>query len=260
MELDLRDGLPTDRDYYFFGFELTLPNHPQLGVLFFQSAQGVSNDRGDVTNRYYEVEVLDEYHNPLATQCKSYHRQSMDVYVDGLTDFQFVCLEPSAEDAEYEAMRHVRFVRLTLLGSHRMIWLTNVRILWRTLEELPPSSPPPPYPPPLNESTPLPPGAPPDPPPAFTGGCLAYPLLSFGTVYASAYEEPCGLSFDECCALSYEHADTAVFTLTAAGCCERYTVSDATEMSTLASGATVPTEAFGFGTATTGVRDMVVTG
>jgi len=259
MELDLRYDRPDDQDYYFFGFELTLPSDPQLGVLFFQSSQGVSSDRGDVTNRYYTVEVLDEYHNPLATQCKPFHRQSVDVYSDGLVDFQFVCLEPLAEDAEFAAMRDVRYVRLTLLGSFRMIWLRNVRVIWRSIEALPPSLPPPPDPPPLNLTAPRPPGAPPDPPPArVVGGCYAYPLLSFGTTYAVASEEPCGLTFDECCALSYEHDETAVFTLTAAGCCILYTVPDAPSRAQLASGATVPTEAFGFATATTGARDTVV--
>jgi hypothetical protein len=256
MELDLRNGLPTDQDFYFFGFELTLPNDPQLGILFFQSAQGVSNDRGDVTNRYYTVEVLDEYHNPLATQCKSFHRQSIDVYSDGLTDFQFVCLEALAEDADYEAMRHVRYVRLTLRGSHRMLWLHNVRVLWRTIEELPPAVPPPPYPPPLNITDPRPPGAPPDPPPIrFVGSCYAYPLLSFGTHFTKQFEEPCGLSFDDCCALSYEHNHTAVFTLTAAGCCTLFDVPSRDEINDLATASTLPTEPFGFGTATTGVRD-----
>tara|TARA_Y100000389_G_C17469136_1_gene528661 strand:+ start:4191 stop:8210 length:4020 start_codon:yes stop_codon:yes gene_type:complete len=257
MELDLRDALPIDRDYYFFGLEIQLPNDPSLAVLFFQSAQGVSNDRGDITNRYYEVEVLDEYHNPLPTQCKPFWRQSVDVYVTGLTDFQYVCLQPSAEDAEYEALRGVRFVRITLLGSHRMIWLKSVRVVWRTLEELPPSAPPPPDPPPLNASEPRPPGAPPDPPPRFVvGNCLSYPRLSFGTAYPQQFEEPCGLSFDECCALSHEHNHTAVFTLTAAGCCVLFSVPDATNRNALATGATVPTEAFGFGTAATGVRDV----
>ena len=257
MELDLHDALPIDRDYYFFGLEIQLPNDPSLAVLFFQSAQGVSNDRGDITNRYYEVEVLDEYHNPLPTQCKPFWRQNVDVYVAGLTDFQYVCLEPSAEDAEYETLRGVRFVRITLLGSHRMIWLKSVRVVWRTLEELPPSAPPPPDPPPLNASEPRPPGAPPDPPPRFVvGNCLSYPRLSFGTAYPQQFEEPCGLSFDECCALSHEHNHTAVFTLTAAGCCVLFSVPDAANRNALATGATVPTEAFGFGTAATGVRDV----
>ena len=34
----------------------------------------------------------------------------------------------ASADADYEAMRHVRFVRLTLRGEHRMLWLRGVRV------------------------------------------------------------------------------------------------------------------------------------
>lgn len=253
MELDLRGGIPTDQDYYFFGMEFTLPDDSELGALFFQSSQGISLDRGDTTNRYYEIAVLDEYHNPLAQQCKPFFKQSVDVYSDGLVHFRYVCLEPLAEDADYEAMRHVRYVRLTLSGAYRMIWINSVRVIWRAINDLPPANPPPPSPTP---DTTLAPSAPPDAPgPAFTGGCLTYPLLSFGDAFVGdAYTEPCGLSFDACCALSYEHNLTSVFTITAAGCCTLYTVALEADRVNLAIGAYVPNRAKGFGSASTGVR------
>ena len=148
IELDLRGDRPTERDYHFFALEVALPADPELGPLFFQSAQGVSEDIGDVTNRFYELEVFDLNHNPLPTQCKAYHKQSIDFYTSGMTHFQYVCLDALADDAAFVAMRDVRFVRLTLLGEHRMLWLMGTRVLWRTLEALPPSLPPPPPPPP----------------------------------------------------------------------------------------------------------------
>ncbi len=214
VELNLREGKPTDRDYYFFALEVSLPPEPELGALFFQSSQGVSEDRGDVTNRLYEVEVFDINHNPLRVQCKPHFKQSTDFYTDGMTYFQYVCLEALAEDDAYVAMRDVRFVRLTLLGEYRMLWLTGLRVEWRSLEALPPTSPPPPPVPPV----PPMPVAPPDAP-GFAYGCIEYQNYSFGIVYPVAFKEPCGLGFDECCRLAYDHNQTAAFHLSPSGCC-----------------------------------------
>jgi len=222
MELDLRAGRPTDRDYHFFALEVALPAVPELGQLFFQSAQGVSEDRGDVTNRFYALEVFDINHNPLATQCKPYHKQSVDFYSEGMTHFQYACLDALADDAAFVAMRDVRFVRLTLLGEHRMLWLMGARAVWRTLEEMPPSLPPPPPEPP----TPPQAAAPPDPP-ATTHACHDYAARSFGDAYPVAFQEPCGLNEQECCALAHDHNHTAAFHLSPSGCCTLLEVPEA---------------------------------
>jgi hypothetical protein len=235
VEIDLREGKPTDRDYYFFALYVSLPPEPEYAQLFFASAQGVSEDRGDVTNRFYELEVFDENHNPLPTQCKPYHRQSVDFYTVGMAYFQYVCLEALAEDAEYEQMRHVRFVRLTLLGEYRTLWITGLRAEWRSLEALPPSLPPPPPSPPL----PPMPVAPPDAP-AVTHECHLYQDLSFGTAYPVAFKEPCGLTAEACCHLAHDHANTAAFHLSASGCCMLLNVPSA-DQAGLASQATQPT-------------------
>jgi hypothetical protein len=211
-----------------------LPTEPEYGSLFFASAQGVSEDRGDVTNRFYELEVFDENHNPLPTQCKPYHKQSVDFHSAGMTHFQYVCLDALADDAAFVAMRRVRFVRLTLLGHYRMLWLMGARVLWRTLESMPPSMPPPPPEPPA----PPHPHAPPDPP-AVTYGCHEYADKSFGNAYAVAFEEPCGLTFDACCRLAHEHANTAAFHLSPSGCCTLLDVPDA-EWAALAAQTTQP--------------------
>jgi hypothetical protein len=234
MELDLRADRPTDRDYHFFALEVALPAVPELGQLFFQSAQGVSQDRGDVTNRFYELEVFDVDHNPLATQCKPYHKQSVDFYSEGMAHFQYVCLDALADDAAFLAMRDVRFVRLTLLGEHRMLWLMGTRAVWRTLEEMPPSLPPPPPSPP----TPPQAAAPPDPPP-FVYECHEYADLSFGDAYPVAFKEPCDLSPAECCRLSHDHNQTAAWHLSPSGCCTLLEVPKA-EWSSLATQATQP--------------------
>ena len=236
VELNLHHGLPQDRDYYFFALYVMLPPEPEYARLFFQTAQGVSEDRGDVTNRFYKLEVFDTNHNPLPRQCKPYHKQSVDFYTEGMAYFQYVCLDALAEDEDYNAMRHVRYVRLTLLGDYRMIWLTGLRAEWRTIEALPPSLPPPPPSPPL----PPQPAAPPDLP-VFAHTCHTYPGRSFGTRYNVSFYEPCGLTAEACCRLAYDHNHTAAFHLSPSGCCTLLGV-DETDVADLASQAIRPEE------------------
>ena len=65
----------------------------------------------------------------------------------------------------------------------------------------------------------------------------------------------CGLDAAACCALAYEHPQTHLFALTAAGCCTLYIVPDAAGRAALSAGQ-VPTLDFALGT--TGVRDVDV--
>ena len=116
-----------------------------------------------------------------------------------------------------------------------MLWLMGTRVLWRTLEELPPSLPPPPPSPPLPPYT-----APPDPPPPpLSHACHEYADESFGNAYPTAFKEPCGLTFDACCRLAYEHAHTAAFHLSPSGCCTLLDVPSA-DQAGLAAQATQP--------------------
>ena len=234
IEISLHHGLPRDRDYYFFALYVMLPPEPEYARLFFQSAQGVSEDRGDVTNRFYEIEVFDTNHNPLPRQCKPYHKQSVDFYTEGMAYFQYVCLDALAEDEDYATMRKVRYVRLTLLGDYRMIWLTGLRAEWRTIEALPPSQPPPPPSPPLPPQPVAPPDLPPNP---FV--CHQYSGVSFGNAYEVAFKEPCGLSPEACCALAHDHNQTAAWHLSPSGCCTLLHVPEV-EQAGLASQATIP--------------------
>ena len=238
VELDLRKNLPTDRDYYFFAIEFSLPSDPTLGALFFASSVGVSLDRGDITNRFYKLTVYDENHNPLTKQCKGFHRQSLDFYSDGLDRFQYVCLEALAEDADYVAMRDVRYVRFELLGEYRMLWLEGMRVMWRTVEALPPTAPPLPPHPPL-QPLPLPPPDVPQPP-TLNNACGQFVHSSFGDEFPIAIEEPCGLSFDECCDHAYDHIETAVFTVSASGCCTLFAVNETARVR-IAAGSVTPT-------------------
>lgn len=266
LEVDMRGDVPTDRDYYFFAIEFVLPDDSEYGALFFESAY-------DASNRHYSVAVFDELHHPLSTQCKPFFEQSVDHYTDGLVYLQYVCLDALASDAAYAAMRHVRYVRLTLTGAFRMIWLKNVRVMFRTVQELPPSPPPSPTAPPAPPS----PVAPPDQPDRpTTHTCTPHAHVSFEAAYVTlVHEEPCGLTSDECCQLAYEHNDTRVFTLSASGCCTLYERVDATACASTpapvgavthadtdycsfdTTGLTVP---YGYGTdvVVTGLRDTLV--
>ena len=206
----------------------------------------------------YTVTVYDETHNPLSTQCKPFYEQVVDHWTAGLDRFQYVCLGASAELATYALMRSVRYVRITLRGSYRMIWIDNLKVVWRTLRELPPSPPPSPSMPPPPPLPMAPPDAP-SPPAAHT--CTRYEhkrldpsLLTDGLLLV--YQEPCGLTFEQCCALAYEHDRTHVFQLSAGGCCTLLDVPNAADRVAMKpGGAKVPSLPFEFGAAATGVRD-----
>jgi len=235
------------RDYYFWGLELSLPQDEQPGELFWKSAQ--SDEDKDTA---YTVTVYDENHNPLPQQCKQFFEQIVDHWAAGLDHFQYVCLGASAELETYALMRSVRYVRITLRGSYRMVWIDNLKVVWRTLRELPPSPPPSPSTPP----PPPMPAAPPDAPsPPAAHVCTKYENLRLDASTLTGglllvYQEPCGLTFEQCCALAYEHDRTHVFQLSAAGCCTLLDVPNAAERATLA-----PSLPYEFGAAATGVRD-----
>jgi hypothetical protein len=254
-ELDLLHEWPTDRDYYLFALELTLPSMPAYANLLFASSQGGEADR------FYEVTVYDESHNPLDTQCKPYYEQSVDHYQDGLVHFQYVCLEALATDAEYAALRHVRFVRLTLTGSYRMLWLDAMRLVLRTLRELEPSPPPSPGGPPVPPLPVAPPDAP-APNAAIARTCTTYERLRFDPSVVTleiAYVEPCNLDAAACCELAHHHNDTSIFELSGSGCCTLLRAVGGPGIVDAQDGAVLPGVAFGvafgYGSALTGVRN-----
>lgn len=260
LEVDMRDvleDLGEDaplRDFYFWGLELQLPDEEQPGELFWKSAQ--SDEDKDTA---YTVTVYDESHNPLPQQCKPFYEQVVDHWTAGLDRFQFVCLGASAALESYRVMRTVRYVRITLRGSYRMVWIQNLKVVWRTLDQLPPFPPPSPSPP----SPPPGPPAAPDPPslPA-AHTCTKYDnvRLDASTLTGGLlrlHEEPCGITFAQCCAFAYEHARAHVFELSASGCCTLFDAPNATDRAQMAPGGPkTPSLATGLGDlAATGVRD-----
>ena len=137
-------------------------------------------------------------------------------------------------------------------------WRTGCgRWIWRTLRELPPSPPPSPATPP---PPPLPVAPPDAPSPPANHTCAKYTNLrldasAFIGGLVLVYEEPCGLTFDQCCALAYEHDRTHAFQLSAGGCCTLLDVPYAADRGAMKpGGAKVPSLDFEFGAAATGVR------
>lgn len=248
--VDVLERLSEDaplRDYYYWGMELTFAREEAFQKLFWESAQ-----TSDDASRAYTVTVYDEHHNPLPTQCKPFYEQVVDHWTPGLAHFQYVCLGASAALETYAAMRAVRYVRITLRGSYRMVWLDRIRVVWRALDApLPAASPSPPAPPPGPPAAPDPPAA----PAAHT--CTRYPRLRLDASALAGgllrlHAEPCGLVFAQCCALAYEHARAHVFELSASGCCTLFDVPNATDRAQMALGAPA--------TLTSGLGDLAATG
>ena len=246
---DLGEDAPL-RDYYFWGMEVTLPSEEAHGKLFWESAQ-----TSDDVSWAYTVTTYDENHNPLPQQCKPFYEQIVDHWTPGLVHFQYVCLGASAALETYALMRTVRYVRLTLRGAYRMLWLDRIRAVWRALDPLPPPFPSPPSPP-----SPPPGPDPPAPPAAHT--CTNYTRLRIDASALTGglllvHEEPCGLTFAQCCALAYEHARAHVFELSASGCCTLFDAPNATDRAQMVPGGPkAPSLATGLGDlVATGVRD-----
>ena len=230
-EFDVRDDAPPD--HYLFAIEFQLPVEARL---FFESAEpsgGVGHD----------LVALDHNHNPLPVQCKDWNSQAVSAYSDGLRKFQHVCLSAMATDADYEAMRHVGYLKLTLLGEHRLLWLHDVTVLWRDgSETLKPTAPPPPS---VHTSHAH---APPDPPPPPDVTCTRHSATFPRTVVVHLADEPCDLTFDECCRHLHDARRTqptgvwaVAFEISTSGCCALFGGVDAEIEEIILNGTLTPT-------------------
>jgi hypothetical protein len=220
--------------HYLFAIVFTLPESPEYGQLLFKSVQ-LDGGTG------YELTLLDENHNPLPSkfQCDPLSLQVVQNYVAGLRTVQHRCLPPSAEPEAYAALAGdgVGYVRLTLPGTLRTIWLDSVVLEFRTPRDFPPSPPPPPPTPPSPPTVPLPSFPPLEPPPSPPPTNASGPVCSFlsgvdledvagdlelgETIY-----EPCQLTVQECCDKLYEnrHRNVRIFDLTDSGCCSLFSL------------------------------------
>ena len=128
IELDLRQGRPTDRDYHFFALEVALPADPGLAELFFESAQGVPRIVATSTTAL-RARGLGREPQPAAHAVQAVP-QAVGRLLGGHDAFQYVCLDALADDAAFTTMR--RAIALTLLGAYRMLWLMGTRAVARS--------------------------------------------------------------------------------------------------------------------------------
>jgi hypothetical protein len=257
VEFDLRDQLPFDNGipYYLFAIDFYLSGISEYGQLLFNPALGTIADYGGG----YELELRDDHHQVLKTQCMTDKQQAVSWYTPGITRVRHQCLLATATPDEVTELERVRYVKLLLPGRFRIIWLEAVEILMRTVFELPPSSPPPPPLPPASPSPPSPPHPPETPPPTISETCTFYSAKKFSagtTDYEIVLSEPCGLTKDECCKKLYDLNDSyhaLSFQITPSGCCTLFSHAGNPAPATVPA----PQETFWWPPAGTGVRDIL---
>ena len=237
MEFDLEPGGPSTfdgRSYYFFAVELELPAEP-YGALLFES------DTFD-HHRGYRIDIYDEHRQLSKVPCMDFGSQSVRIWERGLGHIQHLCASPLLTPDELQELTRIRYLRMTLVGEYRLLWVKSIRVLWRALTEVPPNVPPPPLPPPVaNPSTP--PESPPPPPVT----CATYPGVTYDpSLLVLLAVEPCGLSASACCAHLRDN-NGALFELTSSGCCTLLNPADAAAAAVIAAGP--PTESM-FGVTT----------
>ena len=226
LELDFKDYVP---DYngrmYLFMVKVKLPANEEYAKLIFHPLETYGGDTQE--NRGWRLTVFDDHHHELPVQCQDWnYGASATEYTEGLVDLQHLCLKPSAEESEYEVLTRARYLRLTLIGNYRQIWIDHIDVYFRAIVDgdynlLNAPSPPPPTP----ETSPTPPATPDTPfmpPTAFV--FYQNEVKSDWQDHVVAYE-PCGLTREECCVHANEmnSATNGVvvdsFVLSATGCC-----------------------------------------
>ena len=235
LELDFHDYTPDfNGRMYLFMVHLKIPEEEEYGKLLFHPLEMYGGDT--VENRGWRLEVFDDHHHPMERSCIDWnYGSSATEHAEGLTDVQHHCLSATAENEDYEVMSKVRFLRITLIGQYRQLWLNEVNVYFRAIADLGSdgdyvvANAPPPPPPTL--TLPNTPPAPPDPIAPSSGSCVFYPLeAQDGWETAIVAREPCGLTKQACCdhAHTYNTERGAVvvksFVLTASGCCNLVSV------------------------------------
>lgn len=225
MELHL-DGVPSHS--YPFYIEFHLPENPTFGSLLHRSFSGYGG-------LGYELELRDEGHRLLSEQCAPQSKQVVAWYTDGLRILQHRCVSPLDSTARLLELAKARYVRLTLPGADRQIWLDSVRITFRQFYDFPPFPPPLPPPPPQ----PHVPRAPPDAPAVHASfyACNLTTGLTFSAAEAErVFREPCGLTAQQCCEHVYHTPTANGFELSSGGCCTLLNVHNVGVQPTATSG------------------------
>ena len=205
-------GHPHDRLNYLFGVQVVLPQTLEFANLMFRSGDDRSNDQGFRFDLYKgDGTPIELDHTPATT-------------VGGAPDDrEFVHLFAPGDPTDHsiQELSDVVFVRLTLPGRLRQIWIKQIKILERPMS-LVDVSPRPPMTPPL-------PSPPPSPPPDAITACT-FSLKTFfehpERAKISREEHPCGLTRVECArkltGYTKPAGGTLAYTRSDAGCCIVY--------------------------------------
>lgn len=248
LELDFEDYRPDfNGRMYLFTINFRLPSNEEFGRLLFHPPEIYGGDV--VENRGWRLTVYDETHNELSVQCQAWNIGSNAVeYFEGLTHVTHACLPATASDSDYDVLSHARFLRITLIGEYRQVWLDKTDVYFRKINDLATTIPPSPPPP---SNIPSPPALPdlPSPPPILA--CSMFENVVFDEWQTYIVEsEPCGYTRVECCSKANERLAAGLsvnaFVISATGCCSLLHV-DADVL------ATVPSVKYQFGVSGTGI-------
>ena len=195
--------------HYLWGIVVSLPPNTQLAERFVGPKK---------------IEVFGERDTPLP--CAEGNNEVVGVPAD--YKLTIVCHPPTATDSDLYALATAYRVRITLTGTFRQLWLSELAFIERPLEVVEG----------LGDASPKPPPPPPTPPALPQTGGGAAPPCSFTPhswitpgVEHRLTHEPCGQSADECCAHKQEHSADA-FQLDDAGCCSLIYLGDGATMYT----------------------------
>ena len=133
LELDFHDyEVPTNGRAYLYEVNFHLPALHERGELFFGNQ---SSGRG------WTLTVYDGDRNELSTQCQDWSDTPIVAYYTGLHSVRHPCLGSSATESDYEVLAQARYLRLTLVGDYRQIWLESVDVYFKDMIERVPAPP-----------------------------------------------------------------------------------------------------------------------
>ena len=250
LELDFRNFEDNpNAPRYLFAVVVRLPTQEEYGRLFFHSLYG-----DVVENRGWELTAYDDHHHILNIQCQSWVKARETQYTEGLVDVHHGCLPATAGLDDYLIMSKARYLRITLIGEYRQIWIDRVDVIFRTITASSGNLPPPPPSPRRPPSLPLVPDPPPPPPHAT---CTFYAKLVYENWESVIVEtEPCGISNEACCGYARAFVDmnsnssqsgaasANAFVLSSSGCCTLIMIENTT---------LVPSKTYQFGPSGTGL-------
>lgn len=136
LELDFEDYRPyLAGRMYLFAVRFSIPSSDEFKRLLFHPSTTYG---GDVqANRGWELQAYDALHNELSVKCQDWNIGSNAAeYTEGLTQVTHVCLPQTASDSDYDVLSRARFLRLTLIGEYRQIWVDKIDVYFREITDI----------------------------------------------------------------------------------------------------------------------------